>query len=118
MGKGEEFKQKNAEEKQAPMREVDGKKEYLDEETNEWVGKNELKKRQTQRKNAAKAAEKAAQKKANQPKEEKKKAGKDQEEEELDPTKYTENRRKFIQGLRDTGAKPYPHKFNRDMTLT
>jgi lysyl-tRNA synthetase, class II len=32
----------------------------LDDETNEWVSKNELKKRQTARKNAQKAAEKAA----------------------------------------------------------
>ena len=39
---------------------ADGTKEYLDEETNEWVSKSELKKRQTSRKNAQKAAEKAA----------------------------------------------------------
>jgi len=29
------------------MREVDGKKEYLDEITGDWVSKNELKKRNT-----------------------------------------------------------------------
>ena len=45
------------------MREVDGKKEYLDEETNEWVSKTELKKRQTLRKKAKEQAEKAAKKK-------------------------------------------------------
>lgn len=61
--KAEEFKKKNAEEKKVQERTVDGKKEYLDEETGEWVSKNELKKRQTARKNAAKAAEKAAKKK-------------------------------------------------------
>ena len=38
------------------MREKDGKKEYMDDETNEWVSKNELKKRQTTRKKAADAA--------------------------------------------------------------
>jgi hypothetical protein len=45
------------------MREVDGKKEYLDEETNEWVSKSELKKRQTQRKKVKEQADKAAKKK-------------------------------------------------------
>ena len=40
-----EFKKANAEEKEPEMREVDGKKEYLDEETKEWVSKNELKTR-------------------------------------------------------------------------
>lgn len=45
------------------MREVDGKKEYLDEETNEWVSKTELKKRQTLRKKAKEQADKAAKKK-------------------------------------------------------
>ena len=34
-------------------------------------------------------------------------------EEELDPSKYTENRRNFIQNLRDCGKNPYPHKFSR-----
>jgi hypothetical protein len=43
--KAEEFKNKNQTEKEPEMREVDGKKEYLDEETNEWVSKNEHKKR-------------------------------------------------------------------------
>jgi len=38
------------------MREVDGKKEYLDADTNEWVSKGELKKRQTQKKKAKDAA--------------------------------------------------------------
>ena len=43
--KAAEFKKANAEEKEPVMREVDGKKEYLDEETKEWVSKNELKTR-------------------------------------------------------------------------
>jgi len=76
------------------MREKDGKKEYLDEETKEWVGKNELKKRQTARKKAADAAEKAA-KKAEAPK----KAGTkkaDANEDEKDPSKYTDIRKKML----------------------
>ena len=34
-------------------------------------------------------------------------------EEELDPSKYTENRKNFIQAQRDVGKNPYPHKFSR-----
>lgn len=79
-----------------------------------------MKKRQTAKKNAEKAAKKAAEKKA---KEEAKAAGgekkekKKVEEEEVDPSKYTENRRQWIQSERDAGRNPYPHKFNRDMTI-
>jgi lysyl-tRNA synthetase class 2 len=61
--KAEIYQQQNASQKEAPMREVDGKKEYLDEPTGEWVTKNEIKKRQTQRKKEKEAAEKAAAKK-------------------------------------------------------
>jgi len=91
------------------MREKDGKKEYMDDETNEWVSKNELKKRQTARKKAADAAEKAA-KKADVPK----KAGakKDEKvEDEKDPSKYTEIRKKMLQDMRNQGKEVYPHKF-------
>lgn len=34
-------------------------------------------------------------------------------DEELDPSKYTENRKKFIQSIRDEKKNPYPHKFHR-----
>lgn len=35
------------------------------------------------------------------------------EEEEKDPSKYTENRKNYIQSLRDQNVNPYPHKFTR-----
>ena len=35
------------------------------------------------------------------------------EEEEKDPSKYTDNRRAFVAGVRDQGINPYPHKFTR-----
>jgi lysyl-tRNA synthetase class 2 len=35
----------------------------------------------------------------------------------LDPTKYTENRYKMLDIMRAKGENPYPHKFNRDMTV-
>lgn len=34
-------------------------------------------------------------------------------EEEVDPTKYTENRKNYLQSLRDKQINPYPHKFQR-----
>lgn len=45
-------------------------------------------------------AKKAAEKKSKEP-------------EELDPSKYTENRKQWIQSVRDQGQNPYPHKFSR-----
>jgi lysyl-tRNA synthetase, class II len=114
--KAEQFKKQNAGEKEPEMREVDGQKQYLDEETKEWVSKNELKKRQTLRKKAKDAAEKAAKKAQTAPKataEKKVKA----EEEEVDPSKYTDNRKAFLEGMRSDGKNPYPHKFNRDFTI-
>ena len=111
--KAAEFKKQNAQESHAQMREVDGKKEYLDEETGEWVSKNELKKRTTLRKKATAAAQKPAKKVAGEKKE---KPGA-QAEEEIDPSKYTENRKHYLEHMREEGQNPYPHKFNRDMTI-
>jgi len=77
-----------------------------------------LKKLAKKRQNDAAAAEKAAAKAAKEAAtgggEKKAKAG---AVEELDPTKYTENRKNFIQAQRNEGKNPYPHKFNRDMTV-
>jgi len=77
-----------------------------------------LKKRQKASKTKKAAEEKAAKKaeteKAAGPKPAGKKAA---AEEELDPSKYTENRKAFLQSMRDEGKNPYPHKFNRDMTI-
>lgn len=98
--KAEEFKKANAAEAAAEERTVDGKTEYLDTPTGEWVSKGELKKRAKGRQKEEAAAAKAAAKKAKDAEKpaggaaKKEKAGAD---EELDPTKYTENRKKFIQ---------------------
>lgn len=116
--KAEAFRKMNAEQEKEQMRETaDGKKEYLDAETNEWVSKTELKKRQTLRKNAAKAAEKAAKKKE-APVATNKKEKTETVEEEVDPSKYRENRIKHLDQMRADGQNPYPHKFNRDMTVS
>ena len=79
------------------MREVDGKKEYLHEETGEWLGKKAYNKKKTEEKKKKEAAEKSAAKAAaggDQIKEKKKDAVK---EEELDPSKYPEMRRRFLE---------------------
>jgi len=88
-------------------------KQILDEVTGEMVSKNELKKRQKLRANEAKKKEKEeakAKEQAANPKAEKVK-------EEVDPTKYTENRKIWIQNQRDAGANPYPHKFHRELRI-
>ena len=74
---------------------------YKDEVTGEMVSKNEIKKRQKQREKEAKDKIKAEEKKAKV------------EEEDLDPSKYTDNRKNWIQAQRDLGKNPYPHKFER-----
>lgn len=39
------------------------------------------------------------------------------EDANLDPSKYTENRKNWLQAERDAGRNPYPHKFNRTHTI-
>ena len=34
-------------------------------------------------------------------------------DDDLDPTKYTENRKAMVEAERQAGNNPYPHKFNR-----
>ena len=113
--KAEQFRQANAQKKEAQSRETaDGGKEYLDEATGEWVSKNELKKRETLRNKALKEKAKKETAPAAQKKAEKTSA---EDEDELDPTKYRENRMQMLEQMREKGANPYPHKFNRDMTV-
>lgn len=90
----------------------DAPKLHLDEVTGEMVSKSELKTRQKLRK---KEADKAA-KEAKKAEEAAKKAEKDgpakqKVVEELDPTKYTENRKNWLQAERNQARNPYPHKF-------
>jgi len=43
--KAEQYKKNNAEESKVQSRTVDGKKEFLDDVSGEWLSKNELKKK-------------------------------------------------------------------------
>ena len=88
-------------------------KGILDQETGEYVSKNELKKRLKSRQKASEKAEKL-------------KVVLDQGDlvdqvdqtmDKEDPRLYFENRSKFVQGLRAQGI-AYPHKFSVDLSLT
>jgi len=87
------------------------------QEGEEKLSKNALKKLEKQKKKeadkAAKDAEKLAKKATAEPKEGKGKSVEEQEE-ELDPTQYTENRKKAIEAY---GENVYPHKFNVSMSV-
>jgi lysyl-tRNA synthetase class 2 len=78
------------------------------------ISKNAMKKAakaaEAARKKAEKEAAKAAAAAAAPPKATKK-LGVEVDDEELDPTKYFENRTKAISALEATGTAPYPHKF-------
>jgi lysyl-tRNA synthetase class 2 len=81
----------------------------LYEFTGEYVSKSELKRRIKQREKEAKKAAKIA---AAPPKPKK------ENEEDLDPTKYFENRCKAIQKLRESKQpNPYPYKFHVSMSI-
>ena len=88
----------------------------MDPVTNEWVTKNEQKKRKTKRKKEAEAAAKAATKKDAPTKKKAEKADAPVAD-ESDPTKYTDIRKKMLQDMRDAGKEGYPHKFQKDMTI-
>lgn len=36
---------------------------------------------------------------------------------DLDPTQYPENRKKWVQALREKNTNPYPHKFERTLRI-
>ena len=87
----------------------------------EGLSKSEQKRRAKQAEKEKAAAEKAAAKAAaatNAPDKPKKDAGPAlEEDEEIDPSKYYDNRLNWVNGLKAAGANPYPHKFNSTMQL-
>ena len=100
--------------------EVEGKKTYTDPVTGEQVSKKELKKRERMRKKEEELAKKKAEKQAAE--KEKEKEGnapkkKKNIEEELDPTKYFENRKTFLLKQIEAGENPFPHKFEVTISI-
>ena len=87
----------------------------------EKLSKNELKRRQKQAEKEKLAAEKAAKKAAeaaNAPEKKKKDDGPAlEDDEDLDPAKFFENRLAWVNGLKKAGTNPYPHKFQTTMQL-
>lgn len=88
----------------------------------EVLSKNEQKRRAKQAEKERIAAEKAAAKAAaaaDAPAKPKKDAGPvlEEEDEDIDPTKYFDNRLNWVNGLKSSGKNPYPHKFQTTMQL-
>lgn len=103
--------------------EIDNKKEkeqkYYDDEGKE-ISKSKWKdlKRQEEKKKKMEEKAVAKQEKKQETKEGKEKKSKGKEdEEEQDPTKYLENRKKWIVQQKEKGHNPYPHKFHVSTTL-
>lgn len=85
----------------------------------EPMSKNAMKKIQKAAEAAEKKAAKDAEKKANAPAEGAKKAKLVvEDDEELDPTQYYENRLKAIASLESKGVSAYPHKFFADIRIS
>ena len=84
------------------------------------LSKNELKRRLKAEKAAAAKAEKEAKKAAEaalKPKTAAKKSSEQEQEAELDPTAYFENRCQMMAEMEKQGLNPYPHKFQISTTL-
>ncbi|KAF5842343.1 hypothetical protein DUNSADRAFT_7657 [Dunaliella salina] len=94
--------------------------EGLKDEKGEPMSKSEFKKRQKQNRVAAERAEKAAskvQQMSLKPKAPKGEGKLEEDDEELDPAQYRENRIKVIQAKKAKGGNPYPHKFQVTMDV-
>uniref|UniRef100_A0A7S3VP25 Lysine--tRNA ligase n=2 Tax=Dunaliella tertiolecta TaxID=3047 RepID=A0A7S3VP25_DUNTE len=94
--------------------------EDLKDEKGEPMSKSEFKKRQKQNRVAAERAEKAAakvQQMSLKPKAPEGEGKLEEDDEELDPAQYRENRIKVIQAKKAKGGNPYPHKFQVTMDM-
>ncbi|CAG9466605.1 unnamed protein product [Pedinophyceae sp. YPF-701] len=91
--------------------------EDVKDENGNPMSKSEFKKRQKAAKAAAEKAEKKAAQAAKAAAQPAKKKAAGDEDEDLDPTQYFENRKKWIGGVREKGGNPYPHKFHVSMRL-
>eukprot|EP00798_Chlamydomonas_sp_ICE-L_P005736 gene5736-6026_t len=95
-------------------------KEDVQDEAGAPMSKNEFKKRQKANKIAGEKAEKSAKKAADAAAAPKKDDGAPaliEDNEELDPSQYYENRCKALQAKKDKGINPYPHKFHVSMSM-
>ena len=93
------------------------KKTYTDPVTGEKISKKEFKKREKARKKEEEQAKKKAEKEAKAQEGGKEPKKKKNDEEELDPTKYFENRKTFLLKKMGEGENPFPHKFEVSISL-
>ena len=91
-------------------------KQYIDPDTGEQISKSEFKRRQKMKKKLEDEKTKKADKiaKAVESGDPNKKK---QVEEELDPTKYFENRKTWLEKRMQGGENPFPHKFQVSISL-
>ena len=91
------------------------KKLYTDPVTGEQISKKELKKREKMRKKQEEQEKKKKEKEAKGAKAQEgegNKPKKNKDDDEVDPTKYFENRKAFLLKEIEAGKNPFPHKFN------
>eukprot|EP00199_Chlamydomonas_sp_CCMP681_P000308 CAMPEP_0119109168 /NCGR_PEP_ID=MMETSP1180-20130426/17500_1 /TAXON_ID=3052 ORGANISM="Chlamydomonas cf sp, Strain CCMP681" /NCGR_SAMPLE_ID=MMETSP1180 /ASSEMBLY_ACC=CAM_ASM_000741 /LENGTH=584 /DNA_ID=CAMNT_0007094885 /DNA_START=168 /DNA_END=1922 /DNA_ORIENTATION=+ len=94
--------------------------EELKDETGAALSKSEFKRRQKANRVAAERAEKAATKAAEQaakPAKEKEEGGLEEDNEDLDPAAYRENRIRAVTLKKEKGINPYPHKFHVSLSV-
>jgi lysyl-tRNA synthetase class 2 len=95
----------------------EAEKKFYDDQGNE-ISKSKYKDMLKQQEKKKKEAEKLQAKSAKQPAAQSDaKTKKVEDEEEIDPTKYLENRKKWIQSIKEKGDNPYPHKFEVSIRL-
>ena len=95
----------------------DEKKTFTDPVTGEQISKKEFKKREKMRKKEEEQAKKKAEKEAKAKEGVGENKKKKNDEEELDPTKYFENRKTYLLKKMEAGENPFPHKFEVTITL-
>ena len=93
------------------------KKLFTDPVTGEQVSKKELKRREKMRKKEEEEAKKKTEKEAKAKEAGKEPKKKKNDEEELDPTKYFENRKAYLLKKMEAGENPFPHKFEVTISL-
>ena len=109
------LEEKEEKEKEKEKEADDDKKQYIDPDTGEQISKSELKKRQRMKKKKEDDEKKKADKKAKNAEKGDNKSSK--QEEELDPTKYFENRKAWLCKRMQAGENPFPHKFDVSISL-
>ena len=92
---------------------------FFHPETGVEISKNEFKKLDKAKKKTDEKVVKDKEKDvkiSNEPKKDKPKIGANMEE-EVDPTKYLENRKNWLSDLKKNGINPFPHKFDAKLSI-